>query len=115
MNFCYNRGHGGDETACRRILRTYGRSPRREKDGFAAGLRVRWLPKADGRRRTEFARDRMKDDWAWYDLGEWDFSSFVICLNLHSKEFMIVPARMICAWPSWARQEAKDSTGDVKP
>ena len=41
---------------------------------FAAGLRVRWLPHAAGRQRTEFPRGTVSPDWAWHDLGEFDFS-----------------------------------------
>ena len=46
-----------------------------DKYGFAAGLRVRWLPKAEGRRRMEFAHDSLGDGWQWYDIGEFDFSA----------------------------------------
>jgi hypothetical protein len=42
--------------------------------GFAAGLHVRWLPRAKGRRRLEIPREKMQDDWAWYDIGEYDFA-----------------------------------------
>ena len=42
--------------------------------GFAAGLRVRWLPRAKGRRRIEIPRERMSADWAWYDIGGYDFA-----------------------------------------
>ena len=46
-----------------------------DKYGFAAGLRVRWLPKAEGRRRMEFAHDSLGDGWQWYDIDEFDFSA----------------------------------------
>ena len=42
--------------------------------GFAAGLHVRWLPRAKGRRRLEIPREKMKDDWEWYDIGVYEFS-----------------------------------------
>jgi hypothetical protein len=46
-----------------------------DKYGFAAGLRVRWLPKAEGRRRIEVRHDELCDGWQWYDIGEFDFSA----------------------------------------
>jgi hypothetical protein len=46
-----------------------------DKYGFAAGLRVRWLPNAKGRKRIEFSRDKMSDGWASYDIGQYDISS----------------------------------------
>ena len=46
-----------------------------DKYGFAAGLRVRWLPKAQGRMRVETPRDRLREEWGWYDIGAFDFSS----------------------------------------
>ena len=45
-----------------------------DKYGFAAGLRVRWLPHAKGRCRTEFPRGTVSQDWAWHDIGEFDSS-----------------------------------------
>ena len=45
-----------------------------DRYGFAAGLRVRWIPKAKGRRRIEVPREKVSDDWAWHDIGEYDFS-----------------------------------------
>ena len=45
-----------------------------DKYGFAAGLHVRWLPRAKGRCRFEMPREKMQDDWAWYDIGEYEFS-----------------------------------------
>jgi hypothetical protein len=46
-----------------------------DKYGFAAGLRVRWLPKAKGRIRIEVPHDSLGDEWNWYDIAEFDFSS----------------------------------------
>jgi hypothetical protein len=43
--------------------------------GFAAGLHVRWLPRAKGRRRFEMPREKMQNGWAWYDIGEYEFSN----------------------------------------
>jgi hypothetical protein len=46
-----------------------------DKYGFAAGLRVRWLPKAEGRRRIEVPHDELCDGWQWYDIGDFNFSA----------------------------------------
>jgi hypothetical protein len=45
-----------------------------DKYGFAAGLQVRWLPQSKGRKRMEVPREKVSVDWAWYDIGEYDFS-----------------------------------------
>ena len=45
-----------------------------DKYDFAAGLRVRFVPHAAGRQRTEFPRGSAVPDWKWYDVGEFDFS-----------------------------------------
>jgi hypothetical protein len=55
------------------ILTNFGRVA--DKYGFAAGLRVRWLPKAEGRRRIEVPHDELCDGWQWYDIGDFNFSA----------------------------------------
>ncbi|MBQ6246331.1 MAG: substrate-binding domain-containing protein [Kiritimatiellae bacterium] len=43
---------------------------------FAAGVNVGKLPKwRQGCSRIEFAKDRVSPDWAWYDIGKYDFSA----------------------------------------
>ena len=44
------------------------------KYAFAGGLLVRWLPKAKGSVRKEFGRDKVSKEWAWHDVGEFDFA-----------------------------------------
>jgi len=35
---------------------------------------VRWLPQSKGRKRMEVPREKVSVDWAWYDIGDYDFS-----------------------------------------
>ena len=41
---------------------------------YAAGLMVPWLPKAKGSTRKEFGFDKVTKEWAWHDVGEFDFA-----------------------------------------
>ena len=41
---------------------------------YAAGLVVPWLPKAKGSTRKEFGFDKVTKEWAWHDVGEFDFA-----------------------------------------
>ena len=43
--------------------------------GFVAGLDVEWLPRAKGTALKKFAPKDVSSDWAWYDVGEYDFSA----------------------------------------
>ena len=43
--------------------------------GFVAGLDVEWLSRAKGTALKKFAPKDISSDWAWYDVGEYDFSS----------------------------------------
>ena len=44
--------------------------------GFSAGVDVEFLSNAtEGKSRIVFAKDRISPDWAWYDIGEYDFSA----------------------------------------
>ena len=41
--------------------------------GFSAGLYESWRPKNKGTRRMTFPKSAVTDEWAWHDLGEYDF------------------------------------------
>jgi len=43
--------------------------------GFVAGLDVEWLSRAKGTALKKFAPKDVSSDWAWYDVGECDFSA----------------------------------------
>ena len=44
------------------------------KYAFAGGLVVRWLPRAKGNMRREFGGETVSKEWAWHDVGEFDFA-----------------------------------------
>jgi len=61
---------------------------------YAAGLMVPWLPKSKGSTRKEFGFDKVTKEWAWHDVGEFDFAELQklprptlegLCLFIHDQ------------------------------
>ena len=45
-----------------------------KKYAYAAGLKVPWVPNVKGSARKEFGFDKVSKEWAWHDVGEFDFA-----------------------------------------